>query len=224
MSFEKDYEKGLRDRKWGRALQSFAKGNNEVHTGKLMTSALCGTLRSMASPKNRESDSVRSIVDAATRAAKCISSHATIFPDEANNSQAITQFRAECAPVLRTEENSDRIEMMAALADEKLADLMSARDGTTLSPETFRHELIVSELRSIAETSMLPAIKIAGPKRNLTPYAVEAEFQAALSHVPFKQIANDFLAGKGERLRAPSVAKPTVQEFASLSLIGEKRG
>ena len=219
MSFEKNFERGLRDKRWGGANQHFAKDRPSSEISRDITEALCGSLRDMAHYNVHQS--ILTVVEEFGRAWDRANPtpQMRLFRGPGSSSEAIAGFQEACQSVLRSEENSNTIQCIYGLAVEALEDA-DTEDGVALpGRKDAQHRLVVAFLNEVIQTRMQAATVITAQKRKVGPEVVEAQLQEAISQVPLDTIAARFLANKGEKLRAPRAPRLSPVDLAGLSLL-----
>lgn len=202
MGFEQDYEKGLRDKHWGRTLQRVAKGCPAEDIGKAGKSSLCADLREMA--VSGEQSSINQVFDLFVACARSAFSERSLFLTEECRSAAMAEFHCGCAPILHTEEHSGRIELAHCLALEHLEDVLGSAPLAEPAVETARQCLQEAFLHDVAKDKMRPAGIIAAQKHKIGPASIDALLEESVAHMQLPEIAARVISGKGKELRAPA--------------------
>src|SRR5689334_17588698 len=104
MGFEQDFEKGWRDKHWGKAIRHFAKGGTPDQISNDIKTALCGVLREME-PSGLQ-NSLLALLEVYTAHRDQAVFQRPFVREGAGNQEALQRFREDALPIRRSEEHS----------------------------------------------------------------------------------------------------------------------
>jgi hypothetical protein len=220
MGFEENFEKGWRDKHWGRAFRHFAKGGSPEEVSRDIKTAVCGILREME--PSGEQKSLLGLIDIFTDHRHLAMFQQPLFWEEADCPEVLNRFQDACTPILRSEENSTTIQALYGVAREHLEDTLLGASQAADNASA-RKALFTGFLRRLIAARMNASAVVAGQKERVGPEVTEARLCKAISQVPLDQIATQFLAGKGKKIRAPRSNCRTDEQFARMSLLKTRK-
>jgi hypothetical protein len=204
VSFEKDYERGIRDKVFGRSIRQFGKGAAPEEVCRDISKAICENLREMHRSGSLESifSIIEIYLDEYTPKSGSGQTQLLNFPEPM--SAIASKFLAACDPVLRTEERSVAVETICVLAEAALYESHDKSTTVRLDRGQAGQALMQRFLESQIRIRMQPAMPIAAQKCAVGPDAIDELLNKAISLAQLDKIAQDTMSRKGEKLRAPN--------------------
>jgi hypothetical protein len=218
MGFEQDYEEGLKDKHWGKALRAFPLGASAEDSGGLINKALCSYLRELA--KSGELSQLEEISRNFRNAYKEAKELFLLgrFSEMNEKRIFIDRFAASLAPRFQCSETSEWIKNLAMRAIHAIEDGFGSEKAFLHSHDQAEKDLVVGFLKAACEENLASSLPITCRKRQKSPEAVGRQLTEALNEASLDHIAEQIISGKGSKIMARRKSSLKPAEFAALSI------